>query len=345
MGASLLVVDAIDSTGAPARAQAGLYDLTWSDLGIRARNDVLVIPGEQREITLPATDTSEAQVVTAPVLVTAFNTQRVNPDHPITTGLMTYLSAAEGAPRDNLNSLFFNSAHSIELNGALASSIVAPLIFTDAPGEYGESAFADYIASGYSEYNIGSDTPPGDLIVAAAFEDPILRSRMIVLGDGDFLQNGAGFQTSPSYTGSYVYPNNVRFMVNAVAWLLERGMVDIPLPTPGSDRHPNHHTVTDADTASDRHGRTRWSLTYSAKGKVRCHEERPHPLRGEPLDLHGRHYHQWARDPGGAYRQVSWLPRRRTAQYAVAHRHGAVRAFAPWRSVHALRSLRKNGSG
>ena len=245
-GRVLLVVDALDAAGAVSRAQKDFFDLTWSDLGLRARNDVLVVPGEQREITIPATETTAEHVVTGTVLTTAFSSQRVSPDHPITSGLVPYLVSADGASRDNFNSLYFNSARSLEVNGALASANITPLIFADASGQYGESAYADYISSGgVSEYNIGSDTPPGDLIVAAAFEDPTLRSRMILLTDGDFLQNGAGFQTSPSYTGSYVYPNNVRFMVNAVAWLLERDVADLVLPTPGPTATP---TITPSPT-------------------------------------------------------------------------------------------------
>ena len=245
-GRVLLVVDALDAAGAPAKAQKDFFDLTWGDIGLRARNDVLVVPGDVREITIPATDTTEARLVTGPVLATGFTTQRVDQNHPITSGLVPYLTSGDGATRDNFNSLYFNSARSIELNGALASTSIIPLIFADAPGQYGESAYADYTSTGgYSEFNIGSDTAPGDLIVAAAFEDPNLRSRMIVLTDGDFLQNGAGFQTSPSYTGSYVYPNNVRFMVNAVAWLLERDSADLVLPTPGPTATP---TITPSPT-------------------------------------------------------------------------------------------------
>jgi hypothetical protein len=245
-GRVLLVVDALDSTGAPSRAQVGLFELTWSDLGIRARNDVLVVPGELREVTLPATDTSEARTVSAPLLVTALSTQRVNPDHPITNRLLPYLGGDAEEADENLSSLYFNSARSIELNGALSSASITPLIFADVPETYGESAYADYTATGYSEFNIGSDTAPGDLIMAAAFDDPVLQSRMIVLGDADFLQNGAGFLTSPAYTGAFVYPNNVRFMVNAVAWLLGRDISDILLPPPGPTATP---TITPSPTA------------------------------------------------------------------------------------------------
>lgn len=225
-GRVLLTFDAFDAAGAPIRVPAGLFELTWNDLGIRGRGDVLAVPGDLRTITLTAADGNQTEAQ-APLLMTSFLTQRVATDHPITQGL---LPPAE--EQDNLTSLFFNGARSIELNGALAAAPITPLIFADDAGLYGEANFAEYNRSGFSEFNIGPDTAPGDLILAAAYEDPTLRSRMVLVSDGDFITNGAGFVTSPSYSGSFVYPHNVQFMIRSVAWLLERNIVSIALPTP-----------------------------------------------------------------------------------------------------------------
>jgi len=238
-GRVLLTFDALDSSGFSNRVPAGLFELTWNDLGIRGRGDVLALPGDLRTITRTAADGSQT-TLEAPILTTNFLTQRVADDHPITAGLLT---TSEG--QDNLNSLFFNGARSIELNGALAFASITPLIFTDDIGIYGETAFNDYILAGFSEFNIGLDTAPGELILAAAYEDPQLRARMVFISDGDFITNGGGFVTSPSYSGSFVYPHNVQFMIRSVAWLLEREVMSIALPTPAPTATP---TITPSPT-------------------------------------------------------------------------------------------------
>jgi hypothetical protein len=67
----------------------------------------------------------------------------------------------------------------------------------------------------------------------------------VLLNDIDFLRNGGGFITSPTYSGSFVYPLNVHFMVRSVAWLLDREPANISLPTPGPTATP---TVTPSPT-------------------------------------------------------------------------------------------------
>jgi hypothetical protein len=90
------------------------------------------------------------------------------------------------------------------------------------------------MTNGYSEYNIGTDSQRGDLILGAAYDDSDSEGRMLLFGDADLLRNGTGFQTSPSYSASFVYPVNVQLMLRSVAWLLdaEPTMIDLPSPAP-----------------------------------------------------------------------------------------------------------------
>lgn len=242
-GRVLLTFDAFDINGTPSRIPAGWFELTWNDLGIRGRGDVLALPGDLRSITRTAADGSQT-TLDAPILTTTFLTQRIAPDHPITADLFV-----AGDEQTNLNSLYFNGARSIELNGALSTAVITPLIFADDAEIYGESTFVDYILAGFSEFNIGLDTPPGDLILAAAYDDPDLRARMVLISDGDFITNGGGFITSPSYSGSFVYPHNVQFTMRAIAWLVERDIVSLALPTPAPTATPTL-TPTPTPTAT-----------------------------------------------------------------------------------------------
>ena len=248
-GRVLLVINAFDARGATSRLPVGLFELTWNDLGIRARTDVVVSLGDMQTTEIVETDDDgeviSSETIESPALHTDFYTRRVDVSHPITAGLLPLLGVGDEDTPPNLNSLFFDGGRSIELDGSLSTTTVTPLIFTDDPTAYGETNYAGYVAEGFSEYNIGADTPPGDLILAAAYEDPASGSRMVLLNDINFMQNGSGFITSPSYSGSFVYPLNVHFMVRSVAWLLDREPANISLSTPGPTATP---TVTPSPT-------------------------------------------------------------------------------------------------
>src|SRR6185436_16626111 len=114
-----------------------------------------------------------------------------------------------------------------------------PLILVDQPKIYGETNYADYVATGgAAEYNIGVDTPRGPLFLAAAVENQSLGSRMVLVGDADFVKNGAGFVTSPSYSGAFVYPAEANFMVHTSAWLLDATGSNLVFPTPAATSTP-----------------------------------------------------------------------------------------------------------
>jgi hypothetical protein len=242
-GKVLVIADPIDNRGAVSRAltTTGLFQLTWNDLGFQARQDVIVYEGDYRQNNVEELD-REGNITfefsgELPELITRFQTSRISDSHPITRELDPILASNVSGTRlsrSNMNTFFFDGVRSIEIDASLDDSTVTPLIFTDNPDIYGETDFTRYLTNGYVEYNIGTDSQRGDLVLAASYEDLSVNSRMILVSDGDFVANGGGFVTSPSYSGSFVYPMNVQFMLRSVAWLLDREPVIVDLPTPAA---------------------------------------------------------------------------------------------------------------
>ena len=245
-GKILVIAEAFDDRGNVSRAlsSSGLFDLTWNDLGIQAREDIIVVEDGMQEVEVVETGRDGSITFEfsgeVPNLVTQFQTTIINQDHPITSDLEELLgsvsSSASGttfSSISNTNSFFFDGARSIEIDGSIAESSVTPLLFAeDNQSLYGETDFARYLTSGYVEYNIDDDSQRGSLILAAGYEDMELDARMILIGDGDFVRNGSGFSTSPSYSGSFVYPMNVQFLLRSVSWLVDRDSTILDLPTP-----------------------------------------------------------------------------------------------------------------
>lgn len=210
------------------RSQRGFFELTWKDLGINARDDVVVTEGEIRTVYPPPgrirenepTPTPRPPVQT-PILISDLVTTNVNSTHPIT---------------QNINGeLAFSGTKSIEIDAAIQPFEATPLVFS---GEsfYGETDYGRYLSESIAEYNIGSDIARGPLILVAAVENPEDGARMVLFGDRDFIINGGGFRTSPSFSAGFLYPENVRLMLSAVVWLLDANQentVELVFPTPG----------------------------------------------------------------------------------------------------------------
>lgn len=238
-GKVLLIADAFNNNGDVTNAltSRGIFDFMWNDLGIQARQDVVVFEGEPREVSVQNTN-NEGQVIfeftgELPELLTKFQTSDINDDHPITSGLASMIVGGDSPAVSNLNSFFFDGSRSLQVDASLDQDTLTPLIFTDNSQIYGETDFRTYRDNGYAEYNPEEDTPRGDLILAASYENPI-GSKMVLVGDSDFVRNGGGFVTAPSYTGSFVYPLNVHFMMESIGWLLGRDAEVPALPTPGA---------------------------------------------------------------------------------------------------------------
>jgi hypothetical protein len=128
--------------------------------------------------------------------------------------------------------LEFGVARSLEVDASIQGFVVTPLVFT-ADTFYGEARFADYLANGAISFDIGQDTTFGVLPLAAAYQNDRTDSRMVLIGDREFATNGGGLRTSPPNSSGFIYPDNVRLLINTVTWLLDQESVASEFPTPG----------------------------------------------------------------------------------------------------------------
>ena len=95
-----------------------------------------------------------------------------------------------------------------------------------------------------------NDTTRGPQTLAAASGLPE-GMRVVVIGDREFATNGFGLQTSPPNSPSFVYPGNVEFLLNAVAWLLEAEPVDLTLPEAEAAPPPAEDAATEAESEDE----------------------------------------------------------------------------------------------
>jgi uncharacterized repeat protein (TIGR01451 family) len=193
-GSLLLLSDPITgTTRSPQglRAESGIFTLMWDDAGMRVRDDIVV--------------TENTSGGGAP-LVEDFLSANYNDAHPIAAG-------AGGE-------LYFSTVRSVAIDSSLQSFIVTPLVFS--PDDYyGEISFFEYRETDLAEYNIGEDTTRGAQAVVVTAENSAANVRVALIGDRDFILNGGGLRTSPATSAAFVYPENARFMMRLIAWLLQ----------------------------------------------------------------------------------------------------------------------------
>lgn len=238
-GRVLLLANAtVGGRSVPFPSTGGLFDLMWSDMGLRARDDVVVTEGTAPvfatpepevivEATAEATDAVETAEVTEaapvivgerPILIADFETSAFNTAHPITQNLT--------------GALEFSVARSLEVDASIQGFVVTPLVFT-TDTFYGETSYAEYLGTGSFSFDIGQDTTRGALPLAAAYQNDRLSSRVVMIGDREFATNGGGLRTSPPNSAGFLFPNNARFLINVSTWLLDQQTVDVEFPTPG----------------------------------------------------------------------------------------------------------------
>ncbi len=234
-GRLLVLADPFAGTTRALSRNSPLMDLLWTDLGFTAEDMVVARLGDMITVVpTPAPGRRDEPTGTpAPAfesvtLMVNFTTTNLNTTHPITAGL-------EGG-------LTFFEARSLEVDSTPREGTAAVLAFSDTTF-YGEAGYSDYLKTNFVEFNVADDRAQGSLPLAAAYDNPVSNTRIVLVGDAGFVRNGLGFQTSPPYSSSFLYPNNVRFMMNAVAWLLDAEQVQLTFPTPGP-------TVTPTPTAS-----------------------------------------------------------------------------------------------
>jgi hypothetical protein len=199
-------------------------------MGLRVVNDVVAIEGSRTRtidnldqlasLQEAGTVSASAQVgdtIEVPTLNVNFETTSLDASHPITSGFTEPLR--------------FFQARSLEVDGASFGTTTLSLAFSPDT-HYGESAYGNYLETGEVTYS-GDDTDRGALPLIAAYDDPTTGTRMVLIGDREFVTNDRGFLTSPPSSAGFVFPGNVRFTLRALAWLLDADAPELDFPTPG----------------------------------------------------------------------------------------------------------------
>lgn len=234
-GRLLILSDPYAGSNRALSRYSPLMDLMWTDLGFTVEDTVVAQLGDVVTIVpTPAPGRGDeptgtpAPAFDSATLNVSFMTANLSTSHPITANLQ--------------GDLAFFEARSLQVDSTLREAEATVLAFSDT-NYYGETGYNDYLKTNFVEFNVDEDRAQGSLPLAVAYDNPVLDTRVVLIGDADFARNGLGFQTSPPYSSSFLYPNNVRFMMNAVAWLLDAEQVQLSFPTPGP-------TVTPTPTAS-----------------------------------------------------------------------------------------------
>jgi len=237
----------LDGTNDALQANDGFFELAFPDFGFQPSGTVLVAERstfEPAELTIntdtaaDADDEEDGESESAetlsqpepvqdnpllPPFVYESTTGSIDADHPITTDLT--------------GPLFFSGARPIEVDQNTEGLILSPLVFSTSQF-YGETNFRDYFRDGVFAYNIGEDQPPSERPIVIALDVEASGARVVLFGDVDMLANSGGFQSSPSYTSNFVYPDNVQLALNSVAWLLESDNPTLTFNPPGPTATP-----------------------------------------------------------------------------------------------------------
>lgn len=207
-GRLLLLINPVVENAQTWALNSSFFSLLWNDFSLRGRDDVAVTDA-------PFGDETQA----SGQWFARFATTGVNTQHPVTAGLTEPLE--------------FFVARTLQFDASPRSYSLTGLVTTGS-NFYGETQY-----TGMIEYNIGADTPLGAQSLAVALEDQRVGMRLVLVGDREFVTNGAGFTTSPPGSASFLHPGNVRFVMNAIAWLTEAETAQYTFPTPGASPTPS----------------------------------------------------------------------------------------------------------
>ncbi|MFN8527800.1 MAG: hypothetical protein U0670_04235 [Anaerolineae bacterium] len=182
-----------------------LWALMNADFGVAALDNVLVDPAENSDgVFIPHA---------------RFTATQLAPAHPITASIS--------------GGLDFRMARSLTYDLPLVGGTVTPLVFAPQ-GYYGEATYAQSVTNNFFNFDIGPDTAPGVLAIAAAYQNDETGSRVVLVGDRDILINGFGFAVSPVGSLGFVFPNDVQFVLQSIAWLTDTAAPTMAFPTPAA---------------------------------------------------------------------------------------------------------------
>ena len=191
-------------------SNSALLTLLWSEMGIRFLEGGVVMPNPDDPR----------------LLIDSLTTTIIDHSHPATAGIT--------------GDLGFYRARVVDVDGSIQQFQATPLVFSPET-YYGETSYNDYILNGVADYSIENDLPYSRLPLAAVSVNPRTNTRVALIGNHSFATNGGGFRTSPSRSAAFVFPDNPRFLIQLMAWLMEADDVptqEIPFPTPEATGTP-----------------------------------------------------------------------------------------------------------
>lgn len=207
-GGDLLILnDPPPTQGLPANH--ALNDLLWEDYGIRWRDDLIV----EEWFTADAIQMSfQGGSPFQPDRMIGLHAAAI-PGHPITFVLGQY----------NLPVYYWGS-RSLELQAPALRGEPVALLKTRGLA-YGETrgSQADL------EFNIGQDTPPGEVVLGAAVEDFNTGARIVVLGDSEIFKNGYGLELTNNQFSSPLFSGDDIFARAVIRWLMRLPMDELVL--------------------------------------------------------------------------------------------------------------------
>lgn len=213
-GSILVLANPPDFSGRALRQDAGLFELLWQDFGLRMNDEVLinppdgVLPAQPTEAPAPEEDRTPQPTATPEPLDTSLL---------ILDGLVVLDAAHPLMFNVDPAGMHLNTARPVEVTGN------ALTMLGTTESIYAESNVRELVRNNLYAFDQTADTGQLNHPVAGAAE--LNTSRVVVVGSGAIAANGGGFLTSPPGSDAFVWPDNVRFVMNAIYWLLK---VDIP---------------------------------------------------------------------------------------------------------------------
>jgi hypothetical protein len=210
-GSLLMLAEPVGQGFNALNVDSGFFSVTWSDVGFRTQNNILVrLEGDGEDEPFSP--------------ITSFDTTNLAAGHPIT---------------DGISSVFFDSARSLEVDfDPSVQSFDLTLLAQTTSDFYGEVQFGQFLEGAGIEFNIGQDFTFSEYTVALAYENLNSNGKVILIGDRDFITNGGGLRTSPPDSPAFLYPGNVQFLLNSVTWLLDNENIALEFEQPGPTATP-----------------------------------------------------------------------------------------------------------
>ncbi|MCI0713375.1 MAG: GldG family protein [Chloroflexi bacterium] len=214
-GGSLLVLaNPPDFSGRALRQDAGLFELLWQDFGLRMNDEVLINPPDGVLPSPPAeVPTTENEGTPQPTSTP----EPLDPSILMLDGLVALDAAHPLLLNVDPSGMYMHTARPVEVTGSAFTMLGTTELI------YAEGNVRELMRN--NQYFFDQVVDRGQLNHPVSGAAELNASRVVLVGNAALVANGSGFLTSPPGSDAFVWPDNVRFVMNAIYWLLE---VDIP---------------------------------------------------------------------------------------------------------------------